>query len=130
MNNELTFEAFMMAEEHDRFVGNCPRHAHDWFKLYQIAAEQVAKYGLDGSGIPLGAKVMRVDLATISVNPKRGYRGVCGPSGILKGFIEDKHFPEKMFAVHSSRYGNDDSVSCIWRSCWFRLILVIDEECD
>lgn len=121
MNNELTFEAYMTAIDIDRPAGNSLRSADEWYRFYVFACEQVAKYGLDGSGIPIGATVIDANHASLYNNKKRGYNGIVSRQGKFLGVAEtDKRF----FVCNDGMSGMP--VFWVNRSCWWRYLIVVE----
>lgn len=127
MTNTLDFKTFAHAKDchidDGRYLGfSMLMRTEDWYRLFEQAQEMVEKYGLDGAGIPLGAKVMLTSHASIYNNRKRGYKGIAGSIGTYHGPYERD---PRYFVV---KRGNNDSV--YYQPCWWRFIIVLPDDYD
>lgn len=129
MTDILDFKTYAFAQdcpgEYRSLGSTALRSTEDWFRLFEVAQEMVAKYGLDGSRIPIGATVMLAEKSECRVNRTRGYNGIVGPTGIFAGPVSDEKWMEHYFCVN-----NKSGSSWYYRPCWWRFLIVIPNDAE
>ena len=128
----LDFKSYMLASDDPDNKGyiSCSslRRTEDWWRLYEAANEMAEKYGLDGSGIPLGAKVLYADKSNVYINLNRGYKGISGGGiGAFCGPVEDERWKDHYFCVKDGRF---ETPKWIYRPCWWRFLIVLPTGID
>lgn len=121
--NKLDFKTYMLASDGpENAQCSVLRRSEDWYRLYEIANEMVEKYGLDGSGIPLGAKVISADRCDIqSANYPYGYKGIDGVElGVFRGPVNDEKWKDYYFSVQ-----NETKNKWFYRPCWWRFLIIL-----
>ncbi len=122
-NFTLDFRTFMSATDYDRSLRSTKRDAEDWLRLYDIAADQVAKYGLDGSKIPVGSKCLYVHHAEVHFSKSVGYRGISAPDRTFLGPVDNENWADKFFHITSV---TANVPIWVYRPSWWRFIAVVE----
>lgn len=129
MTDILDFKTYALAQDQPgeyRTLGiSVLRNTDDWLRMFEAAQEMVAKYGLDGSRIPIGATVMLAEKSECLGNRTCGYNGIVGPTGTFAGPVSDEKWMEHYFCVNDRR-GN----SWYYRPCWWRFLIVIPDNAE
>jgi hypothetical protein len=121
--NKLDFKTYMLASDSPDGRLGCSslRRTDEWFRFFEAATEMVEKYGLDGSGIPIGANVMFAEQCSAYMNQNRGYKGLSGGKvAVFAGPVKDEKWKDHYFCT-TDKVGE----SWFYRPCWWRFLIVL-----